>query len=114
MRKSTSPFVRMTLAAAFALGAAFTATPDAHACGGGWWPEPEIDHRAFGVAQAEKDLEAGRYDAAAGAVLRMIPHIEGYTVVKTSDPLVHRAMRVLALATARFGRQAQHRQRDPR
>ena len=94
--------IRTTLAAAFATGVALSAMPDAQACGGGWWPEEElIDHRVGGVAQAERDLDAGRYDAAAGAVLRMIPHIQGYTQVKTSDPIIHRAMRVLAIATAR-------------
>lgn len=102
MTNTTNKFIRTTLAAAFALGVGFSAMPDAEACGGGWWPEEElIDHRVAGVAQAEKDLEAGKYDAAAGAVLRMIPHIQGYTVVKTSDPIIHRAMRVLAVATAR-------------
>lgn len=100
--KTATKIIRTTLAAAFALGVGFAAMPDAQACGGGWWPEEElIDHRIAGVAQAEKDLEAGKYDAAAGAVLRMIPHISGYTQVKTSDPIIHRAMRVLAVATAR-------------
>lgn len=98
----TSSLIRMTLAAAFAMGVGFSALPEAEACGGGWWPEEElIDHRVAGVAQAEKDLEAGKYDAAAGAVLRMIPHISGYTQVSTTDPIIHRAMRVLSVATAR-------------
>ncbi len=98
----SSQLIRMTLAAAFAVGVGFSALPDAQACGGGWWPEIEqIDHRVAGVARAEKNLEAGNYDAAAGSVLRMIPHIAGYTQLNTSDPIIHRAMRVLAVATAR-------------
>lgn len=94
--------IRTTLAAAFATGVALSAMPSAEACGGGWWPEEEsIDHRITGMDRAEKDLEAGKYDAAAGAVLRMIPHIAGYTELNTTDPIIHRAMRVLAVATAR-------------
>jgi hypothetical protein len=101
-KTTTQKLIKMTLAAAFAVGVGFAGMPDAEACGGGWWPEEElIDHRVAGVAQAEKDLDAGKYDAAAGAVLRMIPHIAGYTQVNTSDPIIHRAMRVLAVATAR-------------
>src|SRR5689334_277695 len=48
------------------------------ACGGGWWPTFEIDYRVTGVAQAEKDLAAGKYGTAAGAIVRMIPHIKNY------------------------------------
>ncbi len=101
-KTTTRTFIRTTLAAAFAIGVGFSAMPDAAACGGEWWPEQElIDHRVAGMAQAERDLESGKYDAAAGAVLRMIPHISGYTQVATTDPIVHRGLRVLALATAR-------------
>jgi hypothetical protein len=102
MTHTANKIIRTTLALAFAAGVGFTAMPDAQACGGGWWPEEElVDHRVAGMDRAEKDLEAGHYDAAAGAVLRMIPHISDYLTVKTSDPIVKRGMRVLAVATAR-------------
>ncbi len=77
--------------------------PSAEACGGGWWPSVvDIDYRVEGVANAEKDLAAGNYYAAAGSVVRMIPHIKAYSRA-TGDPIINRAMRVLALSTARAG-----------
>ena len=72
------------------------------ACGGGWWPTIEIDYRVAGIATAEKDLATGRYGAAAGAGIRMIPHIKGYKAAQT-DPIINRSMRVLAVAVARMG-----------
>lgn len=89
------------LLAALALSAAVSVTADdAKACGGGWWPEIQIDYRVQGIARAERDLKKGRYDAAAGSVIRMIPHIRHYRGT-SSDSIVNRALRVLALATAR-------------
>ena len=69
------------------------------ACGGEWYPELQIDPRIHGVAEAEKATARGDYVAAAGSVLRMMPHIK--TLAVTSDPLVARAERVLAVAIAR-------------
>ncbi len=71
------------------------------ACGGGWWPTFEIDYRVAGIAQAEKDLAAGKYGTAAGAVIRMIPHIKGYKSAQ-DDAIINRSMRVLAVAMARM------------
>jgi hypothetical protein len=78
---------------------------EAQACGGGWFPEAgpvEVDHRPFGIAMAEKQMQNGDYDSAAATVLRVIPHIQNYeSTVK--DPIINRGMRVLALAAARTG-----------
>src|SRR5690349_18200265 len=71
------------------------------ACGGDWYPEVQIDPRIRGVADAEQSLAKGNYIAAAGSVVRMIPHIE--RLDPKSDPLVARAKRVLAVAIARQG-----------
>jgi len=69
------------------------------ACGGDWYPEVQIDPRIRGVAEAEKALAKGNYVAAAGSVVRMIPHIE--TLGRNRDPLIVRAERVLSVAIAR-------------
>jgi hypothetical protein len=61
---------------------------------------PAIDYRVMGVASAEQALRDGRMVAAAGSVVRMMPEIR--TTGFGRDPLIHRAMRILALATARF------------
>ncbi len=87
--------------------------PPAEACGGGWWPEIQIDHRIQGIARAERDLAAGRYHAAAGSVIRMIPHIRAYKRT-TGDGIVNRALRVLAVATARTGGQLKLEKQIPR
>jgi len=71
------------------------------ACGGDWYPEVQIDPRIRGVAEAEKTLAKGNYVAAAGSVVRMIPHIEH--LPPQSDPLVARAQRVLSVALSRAG-----------
>jgi len=71
------------------------------ACGGDWYPEVQIDPRIRGVAEAEKTLAKGNYVAAAGSVVRMIPHIE--TLHAKADPLLARAEHVLAVAIAREG-----------
>ena len=84
-----------------ALGITSTA-PSVEACGGGWWPEVQVDHRVEGIASAEKDLVEGRTLAAAGKVIRMIPHIRGYAAA-SKDAVVNRSMRVLAVASTRTG-----------
>ena len=71
----------------------------AFACGGDWYPEVQIDPRIHGVAQAEKALTSGDYVAAAGFVLRMMPHIK--TLDPKRDEFVARAERVLAVSIAR-------------
>ncbi|MES1174851.1 MAG: hypothetical protein ABUL62_11040 [Myxococcales bacterium] len=71
----------------------------AMACGGDWYPEVQIDPRIHGVAQAEKAMTKGDYVAAAGFVVRMMPHIK--TLDAKKDPLVARAERVLAVSIAR-------------
>ena len=71
------------------------------ACGGDWYPEVQIDPRIRGVAEAEKALAKGNYVAAAGSVVRMIPHIE--SLYRSRDPLLLRAERVLSVAIAREG-----------
>ena len=98
IRQATIPrHLLVALAVAATCGAL---TTPADACGGGWWPEIEIDYRVQGIARAEKDLQKGKYDDAAGAVLRMIPHIQAYKQASRDD-IVNRALRVLAVATAR-------------
>jgi predicted Zn-dependent protease len=63
-----------------------------------------VDYRPQGVARAEKDLEQGNYRAAAGAIIRMMPHVKSLKAKKSSD-IVARAQRVLAVATVRSGGQ---------
>ncbi|WP_437811053.1 hypothetical protein [Sorangium sp. So ce1078] len=60
---------------------------------------PAIDHRVMGVARAEEALRDGRFAAAAGSVIRMFPEIR--RISHDKDPLLNRAFRVLAVATAR-------------
>ncbi len=97
-RKSSLP---RPFIAALALAAAVGVAPkQAEACGGGWYEAPMIDYRIQGVARAEKRLEEGQYAQAASAVIRMIPHIAGYKKA-TRDPIINRALRVLAVATTR-------------
>ena len=74
-------------------------TASAFACGGEWYPELQIDPRIHGVSEAERSMAKGDYVAAAGAVVRMMPHIK--TLDAKSDPLVARAERVLAVSIAR-------------
>jgi hypothetical protein len=87
------------------MGALLANAAQVSACGGEWIPEVEmmqIDYRPQGVAQAEKNLDKGRYTAAAGAIIRMMPHIKSLKA-KESSSIVARAQRVLAVATARSG-----------
>lgn len=81
------------------LGAAGATAGEAEACGGEWYPAIQIDHRVDGVARAEKALQKGQHVAAAGMVIRMMPHIK--SLKPTSSPLVSRAIHTLAVATAR-------------
>jgi hypothetical protein len=74
-------------------------TRDAAACGGEWGPALfEPDHRPRVIPLAEKALEEGRTVAAAGYVIRAMPHIR--SLDPTRAPIVERAQRVLALALA--------------
>lgn len=94
---------KFTMLAALAISAACAGfSSDASACGGGWFGEEEveIDYRPFGIAMAEKQLEAGDYDAAAGTVLRVIPHLKNYKTA-SRDEIINRAMRVMAVSIAR-------------
>jgi hypothetical protein len=88
---------------ALPLAAALGLTPTrAQACGGEWYPalmEREPDQRPRLIPMAEKALEQGRPIAAAGIVVRVIPHIR--SLKAESSPIVARAMRVLAVALAR-------------
>ena len=85
---------------ALALGLiGLTTSATSLACGGDWYPEVQIDPRIHGVAEAEKSLNHGDYVAAAGSVIRMMPHLK--TLQGSKDPLVVRAERVLAVALER-------------
>jgi hypothetical protein len=91
------------LFAALAIAAACAAyAEDTDACGGGWEMDPavELHYRELGVASAEKQLQEGRYDDAAATVLRVIPHVANYDA-PPGDAVIGRAMRVLAVSTAR-------------
>jgi hypothetical protein len=89
----------LSIALFAALGVA-TTSETTLACGDGWFPEIRVDYRVEGIASAEKDLANGRTLAAAGKVIRMIPHIKGYEGA-SKDAIVNRSMRVLAVAVAR-------------
>ncbi|WP_437504265.1 hypothetical protein [Sorangium sp. So ce1099] len=91
------PAVRLTLFCSL-IASALVPSGDAAACGG-VEIMPAIDHRVMGVAQAEQALRDGRITAAAGSVIRMFPEIRRTSYDK--DPLLNRAFRVLAVATAR-------------
>lgn len=103
MKISTHNITRKLLAAAaLAVGVGALAPQQAEACGGAWYPEVQIDYRIQGIAAAEKQLEQGQHANAAASVIRMIPHIRNYKA-KSGDPIINRAMRVLAVATVRSG-----------
>lgn len=89
--------IRTVALAMSLIGLSSSAT--AFACGGDWFPEVQIDPRIHGVLDAEKSLTRGNYVAAAGSVVRMMPHIK--TLQSSHDPLVVRAERVLAVAITR-------------
>jgi hypothetical protein len=77
----------------------FLSAASALACGGEWFPELQVDPRIHGVLEAEKSVAKGNYVAAAGSVVRMMPHLK--TLDAQKDPLVARAERVLAVAIER-------------
>jgi hypothetical protein len=87
-----------TVALAMSLST-FSTSASSLACGGDWFPEVQVDPRIHGVLEAEKSLTKGNYVAAAGSVVRMMPHIK--TLKGSKDPLVARAERVLAVAIER-------------
>jgi hypothetical protein len=87
-------------------------TASALACGGDWFPELQIDPRIHGVLEAEKSVAKGNYVAAAGSVVRMMPHLK--TLDAKRDPLVARAERVLAVAIERSNGKLALEQEVPR
>lgn len=94
-------FVLRPAAAAVTAFAIVTSSPvPALACGGEWFPVMQVDPRLKGVDKAEDAFEEGRILAAAGSVVRMIPHIK--TLKATRTKLIQRADRVLALALVRY------------
>ena len=99
MSRQTSKKLIAALAFTAACGAF---AQDAQACGGGWFDAApiEVDHRPFGIAMAEKQMQNGDYDSAAATVWRVIPHIQNYDGT-VKDPIINRGMRVLALSAAR-------------
>jgi hypothetical protein len=94
-----SGFVARVVLAVGLMAGAVSMTADADACGDE--VAPAIDYRIMGVARAEQTMRDGNHLAAAGSVLRMIPH------ARASKPGNHavfaRALRILAVATARSG-----------
>lgn len=94
------PFRLLLVIAVATLGFAASAPSRAFACGDEWYPVFQVDPRIQGVDKAEDALDEGRTLAAAGSVVRMIPHIRLLSPTKTK--LIQRAHRVLAIATARY------------
>lgn len=88
---------------ALGLATVLSALPhEARACGGAWYPimeESDVDHRERGVPMAERALDEGRLVAAAGLVIRQMPHVK--QLQPKRHKLVERAQRVLALAVVR-------------
>ncbi|MBI4702681.1 MAG: hypothetical protein HY744_16285 [Deltaproteobacteria bacterium] len=66
----------------------------------------------MGVAQAEKELEAGKYALAAGRVVRMIPYVRA--AKPGAELMVTRAMRVLAVSTVRLDGRLPFEKRVPK
>lgn len=84
-------------------GAILLGAPSAaFACGGEWMPYVYVDERPAAVAKAEKALAEGKIAAAAGFVIRAIPHIRSLEA-REETRVVIRAQRVLAQALARGG-----------
>lgn len=95
---------RLGIVFAFAAAATLgSVARDASACGDEWVPvmRPEIDYRTIKMPLAEKALDDGHYGAAAGYVIRMMPHVR--SLAPSSAEVVLRGMRVLAVAVARTG-----------
>lgn len=95
--------IRWLMVGAGAVVLSTVAPKPAAACGGAWFPimEEQVDHRPMGIARAEKALDKGDAVAAAGMIIRMMPHIK--TLDAKKSKLVARAQRVLAVAAARSG-----------
>ncbi len=94
---------RVALWAVLCGAAIFTGAPKpAAACGGEWMPYVYVDERPAAISKAEKALQDGNTVAAAGFVIRAIPHIRTLRA-KESTRVVIRAQRVLAQALARSG-----------
>jgi len=100
MKRIRSVVGRALFVASGAFVLAALAPSSASACGGEWYPIFQVDPRIKGVDNAEDALDEGKTLAAAGSVVRMIPHIRKLDVTKAK--IVQRAGRVLALATARY------------
>jgi predicted Zn-dependent protease len=95
-----SMLAKKTIAAALTAISITAGSAPAFACGGEWYPIMQIDPRIQGVDKAEDKLDDGHTLAAAGSVIRMIPHIK--TLSPTKTKLIQRANRVLAVAVARY------------
>lgn len=101
--KKVARTVVRSLVVTLGLGAALTTlTPRAEACGGGFWPEEQIDYRIQGIAAAEREVERGHLTQAAASVLRMMPYIQNAKPSKR-DPILARGLRIMAIATVRSG-----------
>jgi hypothetical protein len=94
------PFRPVFFAALSAFTFAASMPSPASACGDEWYPEFQVDPRIQGVDKAEEALDQGHVLAAAGSIVRMIPHIRDLS--PTQSKLLERAHRVLAVATARY------------
>jgi predicted Zn-dependent protease len=103
MTMTLSKFAARTLLIAVAaVSATGTVVSNANACGGEWYPYVEIeqiDYRPMVVGQAEKKIEKGELELAAGMIIRSMPHIK--TLNPSKAKIVARAQRVLAVATIR-------------
>lgn len=93
MRKIAATFTFVVASVA----AGSTVAAPAHACG--MAVRREVDSRTLGIAKAERALEQGQVAAAALNVTQVFPNVR--TSQPGADPLLTRAMRVMALATAR-------------
>jgi hypothetical protein len=93
--------VRLFVAVGF-VACASVAPQSAEACGGGDWEfVPAVDYRPRGLDESEKELQEGKYLPSAARVIRMFPELRQAKL--GVDPVIDRAYRILALATARAG-----------
>jgi hypothetical protein len=98
MNRTKTTFIRAIVLGSGLFAAHLASPATALACGDAWGPD-ETDYRPMGIARAESELEKGNLGAAAGTVLRVMPHVRSLDPAKSI--LVARAQRVLAVATAR-------------
>ena len=96
MKRSTLARLVSVSIVAFPLGI-FGAPAPAAACGTEVFTI--IDHSAEGISSRERDLSQGKYQAAAKGVFQVFPKLK--TTKPGAGPLSDRALRILALATAR-------------